>query len=96
MVVGTPGEVKMRMNGEIVEVLCTDIRRAFALLKKHPAVQEVQAFGDRLHVVCRNAGIDFRSLREMLSAHAITVSDWRVVKPTLENVFISLMTGSRQ
>lgn len=96
MVVGTPGEVKKTMHGEIVEILCTDIRRAFALLKKHPFVQEVQAFGDRLHVVVRHAGIDLRPLIEMLSAHSIMVTDWRIVKPTLENVFISLMTGSRQ
>jgi len=95
MVVGTPTEVKKMMNGEIVEFVCTDIRRSFALLKKQPVVQEVQAFGDRLHVVVRNAVDDFRSLNEILSGHGITVSDWRIVKPTLENVFISLMTRSR-
>lgn len=93
MVIGTPAEVKKQMTGEIIELVCSNIRQAFSLLKKHPAVNEVQAFGDRLHVVIDSVEKDSKILLDTLSNSSIHVSDWRTVKPTLENVFISMMTG---
>ncbi|MDD8019531.1 MAG: ABC transporter ATP-binding protein, partial [Bacteroidota bacterium] len=93
LVLGTPAEVKKEMKGEIVELVCPSIRKAFALLKQFALVNEVQAFGDRLHVVVEKSERDVQPLLAFLSTNSIPVSDWRVVKPTLENVFISLMTG---
>lgn len=92
MVLGTPTEIKKEMKGEIVELVCDNIRPAFALLKRLELVKEVQAFGDRLHVVIEEAERDIQTLLKQLQANSISVTDWRVVKPTLENVFISLMT----
>lgn len=96
MVVGTPADVKKKMTGEIIEMVCSNIRRAFALLKAHPVVIQVQAFGDRLHVVVENSERDSAVLRALLSSQSIDVSDWRPVKPTLENVFISMMAGGER
>ncbi|MEW5797988.1 MAG: ABC transporter ATP-binding protein [Bacteroidota bacterium] len=95
MVLGTPAEVKKEMKGEIIELVCSDIRKSFSLLKEFDLVREVQAFGDRLHVVVERSEHDVQPMLAMLLANSISVSDWRVVKPTLENVFISLMTGSK-
>ena len=39
------------MRGTVVEIVCPEIRRAFAVLKTLPGVREVQLFGDRLNVV---------------------------------------------
>lgn len=94
MVLGTPAEVKKEMKGEIIELVCSDIRKSFSLLKEFALVREVQAFGDRLHVVVERSDRDVQPMLAMLSSNSISVSDWRVVKPTLENVFISLMTGN--
>lgn len=94
LVLGTPAEVKQGMEGEIIEVVCPDIRKAFSLLRDFAPAKEVQAFGDRLHVIVARSQRDVPLLTAMLSAHSIPVTDWRVVKPTLENVFISLMTGT--
>lgn len=93
MVIGTPAEVKKKMNGEIIEMVCSNIRQAYAILKQHPAVAQVQAFGDRLHVVVENSERDSGILRAVMAGHSIEVTDWRTVKPTLENVFISMMAG---
>ncbi|MEW6062203.1 MAG: ABC transporter ATP-binding protein [Bacteroidota bacterium] len=91
VILGTPAEVKKEMKGEIIEIVCSNIRAAFAVLKKHELVREIQAFGDRLHVVVEESARDAKMLLHLLHSNSITVSDWRVVKPTLENVFISLM-----
>jgi ABC-2 type transport system ATP-binding protein len=92
MVLGTPAEVKKEMKGEIIELVCDNIHPAFTVLKQIKLVKEVQAFGDRLHVVVEKAERDMDVLLQRLKANSITVSGWRVVKPTLENVYISLMT----
>ncbi len=88
----TPSNLKKVMNGQVVEIVCSDIRRSFALMKKHTAVKEVQAFGDRLNIVIDSAERSMPVILSHLQEHSVTVTDWRVIKPSLENVFISLLS----
>ena len=88
----TPAALKKVMTGEVIEIVCTDIRRSFALLKQHPSVKEVQAFGDRVNIVAVSAERDMPSILAHLNERSVVVTDWRVIKPSLENVFISLLT----
>lgn len=91
----TPQNLKSVMKGEIVELVCSDIRKSFALLKQDEGVLEVQAFGDRLNIIVRNAEHDMPAILKQLSDQHITIQDWRTIPPSLENVFISLMTEHR-
>jgi ABC-2 type transport system ATP-binding protein len=91
----TPQNLKTVMKGEIVEIVCSDIRKSFSLLKQNEAVQEVQAFGDRLNIVVHNAQKDMPAVVGQLERERIQLQDWRVIAPSLENVFISLMTEHR-
>ena len=96
MTVDAPGNIKRLMKGEIVEIVCERVREAFRLLNDHPAAREVQAFGDRLNVVVDNADRDMKSLKDSLTSAGITVTSSRTISPSLENVFISLLTHNRQ
>jgi len=87
-----PGSLKQTMRGEVVEVVCQPVRPAFAILKGHPAVREVQMFGDRLNVVVDDAGRDLPALVSALQASGIAIQSQRRIVPSLENVFISLLT----
>ena len=91
----TPPNLKKVMKGEIVEIVCSDIRKSFSLLKKNPAVQEVQAFGDRLNIMIRNSEHDMPGVVSHLKNQQIEIQDWRTIPPSLENVFISLLTDRR-
>lgn len=86
----TPQAVKRLMKGEVVEVICGEIRRAFDLLRGRPDAREVQIFGDRLNLVVDNAERDFPAVAARLREAGIEVSDWRKIPPSLENVFISV------
>jgi hypothetical protein len=55
-------------------------------------VMEVQAFGDRLNGVVEEEKGGMRGLMVLLKKNGIEVSDHRVITPSLENVFISLLT----
>ncbi len=88
----SPANLKNVMKGEIVEIVSTNIRQAFQLMRGHSLIVEAQAFGDRLNVVVRNAALDVPLLQKYLTEQHIDVASTRVIKPSLENVFISLLS----
>ena len=92
LIADTPSNVKKVMKGTIVEIVCSDIRGSFKLLRQYPLVKEVQAFGDRLNIVVDDADRDIPKVLAYLADHRITVEDWRRIPPSLENVFISLLS----
>jgi ABC-2 type transport system ATP-binding protein len=95
MMADTPQNLKLVMKGEIVEIVCSNIRKSFNLLKKNTTVQEVQAFGDRLNIMVGSAKRDIPGVLDQLKSQRIEIQDWRIIPPSLENVFISLMTEHR-
>ncbi len=91
LITDTPAALKKVMKGEIVEIVCTDVRGSFSRVRSMPLVKEAQAFGDRLNILVENAQRDVPPLLSALKTEKIEVHSWRVVPPSLENVFISLM-----
>jgi ABC-2 type transport system ATP-binding protein len=90
----TPQALKSMMRGTVVEIVCSEIRRAFSLLKGFAAVREVQLFGDRLNLVMDDADRNLPATEAMLRREGIDVVDRRIIPPSLENVFISV-TGAK-
>ena len=86
----TPRAIKGMMKGEVVEIVCGEIRRAFGLLKDWPGAGEVQLFGDRLNLVVEDARRDLPAVLARLGDAGIEVRDRRIIPPSLENVFISV------
>ena len=92
MRVATPAELKSSMTGTVVEIACDRVRDAFRILKEQRPALEVQAFGDRINVVLRNATIELPDVEQLLSGAGIVTASRRTIAPSLENVFISLLT----
>ena len=86
----TPQGVKSLMRGTVIEIVCPEIRRAFAVLKSLPGLREVQLFGDRLNVVVDEAEKKTALVEAALADAGIPVIQKRVLPPSLENVFISV------
>jgi drug efflux transport system ATP-binding protein len=96
MAVSTPSEIKQQMPGQVIEIVCAPVRTAFQLLKGRPELMEVQAFGDRLNVVVGDSRRDTPAVERLLRAGGVTVTGIRAIAPTLENVFISLLTHKEE
>jgi ABC-2 type transport system ATP-binding protein len=94
MRVDTPENLKKIMSGNVIEIVCDRVRDAFSLLKTHAAVRELQAFGDRLNVIVNQTSGAVTTLESVLKAGGIAVVSARVIAPSLENVFISLLTSN--
>lgn len=92
MRVDTPTNLKKLMSGEVVEIVCERVREASKLLRDQALGKEIQTFGDRLNVVVEDVARDFPPIESRLKQRGIAVESWRVISPSLENIFISLLT----
>ena len=91
MRIDTPANLKKSMTGQVVEVVCDRVREAYRILKGDRTVREVQAFGDRLNIILDNPSVHYPPIAASLAGAGVHVGSWRIVSPSLENVFISLL-----
>ena len=94
MTLDTPAEIRKAMPGNVVEIVCDRVREAYGILKRLQIAREVQVFGDRLDVVLDDAEHGVGRVETALRNEGIAVLNWRVVSPSLENVFMYLLTHS--
>jgi ABC-2 type transport system ATP-binding protein len=92
MVVDSPQNIKHSMVGHVIEIVCDRIRAAAGVLKANAQVRDVQAFGDRLNIVVDDVKRDLPGVERALREAGIHIAELRVVNPSLENIFISLMS----
>ncbi len=94
MQMDTPPNLRKLMPGDVIEVVCERVRDAMLALKRQPHVREVQAFGDRLNVVLENAREDLPAVESVLRSAGIEVTDRRAISPSLESIFVFLLSGN--
>ena len=89
---GTPSELKIKTLPQgLLEVECDPLVPALDLLKKEPWVSEVAMFGDSLHVIGQ-PGIDLeQALSRTLGKQGIHLKRASRIRPSLEDVFVSLI-----
>jgi ABC-2 type transport system ATP-binding protein len=87
---GSPGELRGHaLGGTLVELDCAPLGAALAVLKAAPTVIEAAIFGDKLHVLVRDGAA---GLPALLTPHGITAGTPRPITPSLEDVFVQLVT----
>ena len=93
---GTPGQVTTHLNGRVLELVGRPIDVMRQTANADPDVEDVQVFGDRLHLRVKPAGAErvIERLPASLRAQGVQVTRIRSIPPTLEDVFIEL-TGRR-
>jgi ABC-2 type transport system ATP-binding protein len=88
---GSPTELKERaMIGALLLVECEPLGLALALLQQTPGVRDAAVFGNALHVVVPDAKAAIPQLRTALLQHGVTVTKVEPIRPSLEDVFVSL------
>jgi ABC-2 type transport system ATP-binding protein len=90
---GTPTELKRgSMKGELLLVECTPLGNAVEILQSAPDVMDAAVFGNALHLVVRNADAAIPQLQTFLKTRGIAVQRMERIRPSLEDVFVSLTT----
>jgi ABC-2 type transport system ATP-binding protein len=89
---GTPGEVKQLMRGSILEIRADEPRQAAAVLKQRLPTASVGLFGDRVHVVSSDPNRTAAEAEAALATAGVAVVSIGPIEPSLEDVFISVLT----
>jgi len=93
---GTPTELKRNhMQGELLLVECEPLGAAVEALQTSPDVMDAAVFGNALHLVVKSAEAAAPAIRAYLTERSIAVSRIEQIRPTLEDVFVSLTTTHR-
>jgi len=93
IVEGTPKQITARLSERVLELVGDPreaMRRAAA---SDPDVEDVQVFGDRLHLRVKPQSADrvLRRLPDALQTAGVRVQRFRSIPPTLEDAFIELL-----
>jgi ABC-2 type transport system ATP-binding protein len=88
----TPSGLRSRLNGRVLELRGSPINLLRHVSHQDPDVEDVQAFGDRLHIrVGENKAQSVLGRLELqITTEGGRVDELRAVPPGLEDVFISL------
>ena len=94
---GTPSELKRdSMTGELLLVECDPLGTAQSKrCNRRPDVIDAAVFGNALHLVVQNAAAAEPAHRALSQSRGVTVSRIEKIRPTLEDVFVSLTTNAR-
>jgi ABC-2 type transport system ATP-binding protein len=93
---GTPAQLKRDvMKGVMLEVDCSDPATAIGLLKK-ARIGETVLFANKIHVNVRDEESGGCAIREILGGSDIRVRGVERVSPSLEDVFISVLSGEAE
>jgi ABC-2 type transport system ATP-binding protein len=92
----TPSNLRARLNGRVLELRGSPINLLRHIAHKDQDVEDVQAFGDRLHIrVGEGKAQDvLNRLNSQIGSEGGHVEALRAVPPTLEDVFIALAESS--
>jgi ABC-2 type transport system ATP-binding protein len=88
----TPSNLRARLNGRVLELRGSPLNLLRHIAHQDQDVEDVQAFGDRLHIrVGENKAQGVLSrLKSRIGSEGGHVDELRVVSPVLEDVFIAL------
>lgn len=94
----TPSNLRARLNGRVLELRGSPLNLLRHIAHRDRDVEDVQAFGDRLHIrVGEDKARDVLSrLRSEIRSEGGRVDELRVVPPVLEDVFIALSESNHE
>ena len=89
---GTPSELKLQtLSQGIMEVECDPLIPALDLLRKEPWISEAAVFGDALHVIGKEGSDLEQAVTALFQKHGILLKKMGWIRPSLEDVFVSLI-----
>ncbi len=91
MAVGTPGEIKELMDGEILAIRSRQARQVLSLLRAKPFSKSANLFGDTVHLVCRDSKATAGQVTRLLDEAGLPHEEVKQIRPSLEDVFVSLL-----
>ena len=97
IVEGTPAELRSRLDGRILELAGKPMFLLRRLLEADTGVQDLQMFGDRMHLRVAEGDAErvMTHLQELITAQGGQIERLRPIPAQLEDVFMQLLESGR-
>ena len=89
----TPQIIKDSIGKKVIEIVTVNARNAYKIIKSN-SDYEVQLFGDRINIIAENSNEELEKILKLLNENNIVLEDYRITEPSLENVFMNLISRS--
>ena len=87
----SPEVIRNKIGGEVIKVVTHDWQEAREMIHQLKGVQEVQTYGEALHILVDSADKRINTIKKTLQKNNIAIVEMRVIKPRMEEAFISLI-----
>ena len=89
---GTPSDLKVStLSKGVMEVGCDPLMASLDVLKKETWISEAAIFGDCLHIIGREGVDSEQAVTALFQKNGITLKQLNWIRPSLEDVFVSLI-----
>jgi ABC-2 type transport system ATP-binding protein len=89
--VGTPGEMKRIMQGDLWELRCSRRMEALPMLQKTEGILSANIFGDKIHLVLSGGEETKNKVEDSLQQKGFTVYSFHQTSPSLEDIFLTMI-----
>lgn len=96
LVTDTPSVIKAQIGGTILEVRTDGNQRAMRALEVTESLRSVVLSGDKIHALVDDPAEGERMIRQALKALDLEIVSLVVVRPSLEDVFVSIVRGQKK
>jgi ABC-2 type transport system ATP-binding protein len=91
LIADTPSAVKAQMKGKILELRTESNQRSLRMLEGVESLRSFVLSGDKIHILVDDSKEGERVIRDVLKAKGMGVLDLIVVRPSLEDAFVSMV-----
>ena len=90
-----PSNVKDHIGGTVLELRLEDYRKGMKVLEPIKSLRSPVLSGDKIHILVDHPEEDGKIIREVLRLQGMEILSLMVVKPSLEDVFVSIVQGKK-
>ena len=95
MISDTPSNVKEQIGGTVLELRLEDHRKGMKVLEGIESLRSLVLSGDKIHILIDDPREGERVIRESLAKQEMEILSLMVVKPSLEDAFVSIVRGRK-
>ncbi|MFC1997206.1 ABC transporter ATP-binding protein [Chloroflexota bacterium] len=92
MVIDTPKAIRSRIEGDLIQIYPEDWQAAYDLVIDLPGVNEVQTYGEALHLLVDSGKIRLPQIESALKDNNLEFTNARIAPARMEEAFISLIS----
>jgi len=91
LIADTPSAVKARIGGKILELRVENHQKGMKALEGIESIRSLVLSGDKIHVLVDDPEKGEKAVREVLKEQHMEILDLVVVRPSLEDAFVSIV-----